>query len=98
MKQNVRSLANGALSQLAPKAGQRLRERLGRRAQTRGTDRSEGALRPRVVALEREVQELRQLNRRLSDALDVMTELLVPAMDRDDAKVKAALDRLDTPA
>jgi hypothetical protein len=98
MKQKVRSLADRALSKLAPKAGHRLRERLGRRAQTRGTDRSEGPLRPRVEALEHEVQELRRLNRRLSDALDVMTELLVPAMDRDDAKVKAALDRLDKPA
>lgn len=48
----------------------------------------------RLSALEREVQELRQLNRRLADALDVMTELLVPAMDRDDEKVREALRRL----
>lgn len=49
----------------------------------------------RVKALEQEMQEVRQLNRRLADTLDVVTELLVPAMDRDDAKVRAALERLD---
>jgi hypothetical protein len=49
----------------------------------------------RVKALEQEMQEVRQLNRRLADVLDVVTELLVPAMDRDDARVRAALERLD---
>jgi hypothetical protein len=49
----------------------------------------------RVTALEQEMQEVRQLNRRLADVLDVVTELLVPAMDRDDARVRAALERLD---
>lgn len=49
----------------------------------------------RVKALEQEMQEVRQLNRRLADVLDVVTELLVPAMDRDDTRVRAALERLD---
>jgi hypothetical protein len=52
------------------------------------------ALRHRVKALEVEVQELRQLNRRLADVVDVVSELLVPALDRDDARVAAALERL----
>jgi hypothetical protein len=52
------------------------------------------ALRHRVKALEVEVQELRQLNRRLADVVDVVSELLVPALDRDDARVAAALKRL----
>ncbi|MFN8193624.1 MAG: DUF6752 domain-containing protein [Nocardioidaceae bacterium] len=52
------------------------------------------ALRRRVKALEAEVQESRALNRRLADVVDVVTELLVPAMDRDDGRVTEALSRL----
>ncbi|MGH3510495.1 MAG: DUF6752 domain-containing protein [Nocardioidaceae bacterium] len=49
----------------------------------------------RLDALEREVQELRQLSRRLADVLDVVGELLVPALDRDDERIRAALARWD---
>ena len=49
----------------------------------------------RVVALEKEIQETRRLNQRLSDVLDVITEVLVPAVDRDDDRVQAALARLE---
>jgi len=57
--------------------------------------------RARVAALEAQVAELmgsveenRRLNERLSDVLDVVTELLVPAVDRDDQRLKAALTTL----
>ncbi len=56
---------------------------------------------PRLASLEAEVAELqlaveesRRLNERLSDVLDVVVELLVPAVDRDDERLKAALDHL----
>jgi uncharacterized protein DUF6752 len=45
----------------------------------------------RVAALEDAVEENRRLNQRLADVVDVVTELLVPAMDRDDERVKKAL-------
>ena len=48
----------------------------------------------RITTLEAEVQECRRVNRRLSDVIDVVAELLVPAMDRDDARVAEALARL----
>jgi hypothetical protein len=55
----------------------------------------------RIARLEAEVAELmssveenRRLNERLSDVLDVITELLVPAVDRDDERLRAALDSL----
>jgi NTP pyrophosphatase (non-canonical NTP hydrolase) len=55
----------------------------------------------RIARLEAEVAELndsveenRRLNERLSDVLDVVTELLVPAVDRDDARLKQALASL----
>jgi hypothetical protein len=61
-------------------------------------DRAAG---PRLVELERQVADLqvaveesRRLNERLSDVLDVVVELLVPAVDRDDERLKEALDRL----
>ncbi|WP_243058201.1 DUF6752 domain-containing protein [Nocardioides sp. SR21] len=53
------------------------------------------SLRRRVVELELEIQETRRLNQRLSDLIDVVTEVLVPAVDRDDALLRAALVRLD---
>jgi hypothetical protein len=50
-----------------------------------------GNLAARVAALEEAVEENRKLNQRLADVVDVVTELLVPAMDRDDERVKKAL-------
>lgn len=51
-------------------------------------------LEAKVAELMRSVEENRRLNERLSDVLDVMTELLVPAVDRDDERLAAALDAL----
>jgi hypothetical protein len=48
----------------------------------------------RVAALEEAVDENRKLNQRLADVVDVVTEVLVPAVDRDDERLKQALDRL----
>ena len=56
----------------------------------------------RIARLEAEVAELmasveenRRLNERLSDVLDVITELLVPAAGRDDPRIDAALEKLE---
>ncbi len=49
----------------------------------------------RVSALEDAVEENRRLNQRLADVVDVVTELLVPALDRDDARVAEALAHLN---
>ncbi|HET6166526.1 MAG TPA: DUF6752 domain-containing protein [Marmoricola sp.] len=51
-------------------------------------------LEAQVAELQDAVEESRRLNERLSDVLDVMTELLVPAVDRDDERLRAALDSL----
>jgi hypothetical protein len=65
------------------------------------SDLRHGSAADRIARLEAEVAELqdsveenRRLNERLSDVLDVVTELLVPAADRDDARVTAALETL----
>jgi hypothetical protein len=53
--------------------------------------RGDRELLARVEALELEVQENRALNRRIAELTDVVTELLIPIQDRDDAKVAALL-------
>ena len=60
----------------------------------RGNDEVVEDLLERVNALEAAVEENRRLNQRLADVVDVVTEVLVPAVDRDDERVKAALGRL----
>jgi len=52
-----------------------------------------GDVRARVAALEAEVQEQRQLNRRLAELIDVVTELLIPLQDRDEEKVQQVLQQ-----
>lgn len=51
-------------------------------------------LEAQVAELMSSVEENRRLNERLSDVLDVVTELLVPAVDRDDARLQEALSSL----
>ena len=57
----------------------------------RANEEADKRLAQRVQALEEAVEENRKLNQRLADVVDVVTELLVPAMDRDDERVKKAL-------
>ena len=45
----------------------------------------------RVRELEAAVQENRQLNRRIAELTDVVAELLVPATQRDEARLQALL-------
>jgi hypothetical protein len=52
-------------------------------------------LQDRIAGLEEDVAESRRLNERLSDVLDVVVELLVPATQRDDGRLDEALKRLN---
>jgi hypothetical protein len=45
----------------------------------------------RVAALEAEVQEARRLNKRAAELVDVVTEVLLTAEQRDDESLRAAL-------
>ncbi|CAN5599477.1 hypothetical protein BH10ACT10_BH10ACT10_04010 [soil metagenome] len=49
----------------------------------------------RVEALEAAVEENLRLNQRLADVIDVVTEVLVPAVDRDDERIAEALANLN---
>ena len=50
----------------------------------------------RLAALEEAVEENRRLNQRLADVIDVVVEVLVPAAEREDERMRAALGRLET--
>jgi hypothetical protein len=47
----------------------------------------------RLAALEAEVQEQRQLNRRVAELTDLVAELLVPLAGQDDGTVRGIVDR-----
>lgn len=55
--------------------------------------RERAGLRERVRVLEEEVQENRQLNRRIAELTDVVAELLIPLEARDRERVDEVLDR-----
>ncbi len=57
--------------------------------------RARTGLAARVEALEAAVEENRRLNQRLADVVDVVTEVLVPAIDRDDERIAEALANLN---
>ncbi len=46
----------------------------------------------RVGRLEEEVQELRRLHRRVAEIADVVQEVLLPAADRDDERIRRVLN------
>lgn len=54
------------------------------------------ALRRRVSDLETEVQEVRQLSKRLAEITDVVAEVLLPAEDRDEERLREILARYDS--
>lgn len=56
-----------------------------------GVDEELRRLRDRITELELEVQETRRLHQRLAELTDVVTEVLVPAADREDDKIRAIL-------
>jgi len=53
-------------------------------------------LRRKVALLEQEVQETRQLNKRLAEITDVVAEVLLPAEQRDDERLRAMLQKYES--
>ena len=51
-------------------------------------------LRKDVDVLQESIEEYRRLNERLSDVLDIIEEILVPAVDRDEEKLRELLAKL----
>ena len=57
----------------------------------RDAARTQASLVRRIEALEAEVQEQRQLNRRIAELTDVVAELLIPLQDADKEKAEKVL-------
>jgi len=53
------------------------------------------ALKRRTTALEQELQEVRHLNKRLAEITDVVAEVLLPAEERDEQRLRDLLTRYD---
>lgn len=51
------------------------------------------ALQERVANLEAEIQETRRLNRYVAEVTDIVQEVLLPAADRDEERLKKLLTR-----
>ena len=71
----------------------------GRRAQPprlAKAQREIAGLRRRVVLLENEIQETRQLNKRLAEITDVIAEVLLPVERRDEDRLRAILSKYDS--
>lgn len=78
------------MSELTDRARRRARG-VARRARDRY--QAPHAIEARLRALEEEAQEARQLQRRVAELTDVVTELLIPIHMRDDARVEEVLER-----
>ncbi|MFS3129458.1 DUF6752 domain-containing protein [Nocardioides sp. Bht2] len=87
--------AVGPLSRARQRLALRSRLRRAQHLASRAREHNVGVL-SRLRALEDEVQEQRQLNRRIAELTDVVAELLVPAADRDEAKVQEVLEKYRT--
>jgi prefoldin subunit 5 len=59
-----------------------------------GGRREIAQLRKDVDQLQEAIEEYRRLNERLSDVLDIVEEVLVPAVDRDEERLRALLAKL----
>ncbi len=85
--------AGGDMETLKTRLRTRGRAAVKRVARFAGVDQELGDLRGRVERLEREVQEARRLNQRLAELTDVVAEVLVPAADRQDDRIREVLKK-----
>jgi hypothetical protein len=83
--------AGGDMETLNTRLRGQARKAARRLVRAAGLDADIRRLRERVDVLEREVQETRRLHQRLAELTDVVTEVLVPAADREDDKIRAIL-------
>lgn len=93
MKEKLRARTSRVLAKVSPAAAEKVATRRTLRDDLTIARRQLVRLRNRITVLEEEMQENRQLNRRLAELTDVVQELLIPISQRDEAKVRERLDR-----
>lgn len=95
---DVRRLAKGDPPEAVLRETGKLRARVARQAerldrQAERLDRLAG----RLTELEAEAQEARRLNKRVAELTDIVAEVLLPADQRDDDRIRAALSEYVRP-
>lgn len=91
----LRAWGRAGVGRLAPTAMDSISEvpRLaGRVAHLEAQIRDQARLRDRISELEAEVQECRRLQTRVAEVTDFVVEVLIPAADRDDERLRRALE------
>lgn len=86
MKQRIRDRGKRLAKRMAPTVTVSISDALRLGGEVR-------SLRRRVAELESEVQETRRLHRRVAEITDVMEEVLIPAANRDDRRLREALEK-----
>lgn len=100
MKQQMRALGRQLAERAAPTVmssltdAASLRRQVGElKAELQRTEHRVDALEDEIQEARSEIQEARRMNRRLAEVTDVVEETLLPAANRDDERVKDALQR-----
>jgi len=93
MQRQLRDRGHVVLDKMSRAVAKSAPGKRGMRGELRSTRKQVARLRARVAVLEEEMQESRQLNRRLAEITDVVQELLVPIAQRDEEKLRERLDR-----
>lgn len=95
----LRSLGRAGVGRLAPTVMESISEvprLVGRVAQlerrVHDLTNTQVRLRNRIAELEAEVQESRRLQTRVAEVTDFVVEVLIPAADRDDERLRRALE------
>lgn len=92
MKRQIRAAGRRFAERVAPTAMTSVSEVPELRQQVGRLRRELEKARQRITSLEEEIQESRRLNRRVAEITDVVQEVLLPAADRDDERLRRVLD------
>lgn len=93
MKRQIRAGGRWIIGQIAPTVMESLYEVPALRQQVRELRNEVDKAKRHVLSLEEELQEARRLNRRVAEVTDVVEELLLPAANRDDERLRRLVDK-----
>lgn len=93
MKQQLRAGGRRVAEWVAPTVSASLSDLPALRREVDQLHSELSAARHRVATLEAEVQETRRLNRHVAEMTDLVQEVLLPATQRDDERLRERLDK-----
>lgn len=93
MKKRLRAGGRRLVERVAPTVMESISDVPALRREVRQLRAQLATTRGRVAELESEMQEARRLNRRIAEVTDIVEEVLLPAANRDDERLRRALDK-----